>query len=53
MDDKLRWADKIMIKRWFRSLKVEEIYPNEYATPREVRQAISEYIRQYNNESPT
>ena len=52
MDGKSRWADNIMIERWFRSLKVEEIYPNEYAAPRDLRQAISEYIRQYNHERP-
>ena len=52
MDGKSRWADNIMIERWFRSLKVEEIYPNEYATPKDLRQAIAAYIRQYNNERP-
>ena len=29
MDGKSRWADNIMIGRWFRSLKTEQIYPNE------------------------
>lgn len=52
MDGKSRWADNIMIERWFRSLKVEEIYPNEYATPRDLRRAIGDYIKQYNNERP-
>ncbi len=52
MDGKSRCADNIMIERWFRSLKVEEIYPNEYATPKDLRQAIAAYIRQYNNERP-
>ena len=48
MDGKSRWADNIMIKRWFRSLKTEEIYPNEYSSPRELRIAIREYIYKYN-----
>jgi putative transposase len=52
MDGKSRWADNIMIERWFRSLKVEELYPNEYTTPKVLRKAISDYIRQYNNERP-
>ena len=52
MDGKSRWADNIMIERWFRSLKVEELYPNEYTTPKALRKAISDYIRQYNNERP-
>ena len=52
MDGKSRWADNIMIERWFRSLKVEELYPNEYSTPKALRKAINDYIRQYNNERP-
>ena len=30
MDGKSRWADNVMIERWFRSPKTEEIYLNEY-----------------------
>ena len=30
MDGKSRWADNIMIERWFRSLKTELIYCNEF-----------------------
>ena len=52
MDGKSRWADNIMIERWFRSLKVEEIYPNEYANPREFRRAIARYINEYNTLRP-
>ena len=33
MDGKSRWADNVMIERWFRSLKTEEIYLNEYPNP--------------------
>lgn len=39
MDGKSRWADNVMIERWFRSLKTEEIYLNEYPTPRALRKA--------------
>ena len=52
MDGKSRWADNVMIERWFRSLKTEEIYPNEYPTPRALRKAISVYIQQYNTVRP-
>ncbi len=52
MDGKSRWADNIMIERWFRSLKTEEIYPNEYGSPRELRKAIRAYIEQYNTVRP-
>ena len=48
MDGKSRWADNIMIERWFRSLKTELIYINEFRTPRELRREISTYIRAYN-----
>lgn len=33
MDGKSRWADNIMIERWFRSLKTELIYINEFRSP--------------------
>ncbi len=52
MDGKSRWADNIMIERWFRSLKTEEIYLNEYETPRALRQAIRAYVQQYNTVRP-
>ena len=34
MDGKSRWADNIMIERWFRSLKTECIYINEFRSPK-------------------
>ncbi len=40
------------IERWFRSLKTEEIYLNEYPNPRALRKAISVYIQQYNTVRP-
>lgn len=52
MDGKSRWADNIMIERWFRSLKTEQIYPNEYKTPRELRMLINRYIDEYNKIRP-
>lgn len=52
MDGKSRWADNIMIERWFRSLKTEEIYLNEYPSPKALRIAIAAYIQQYNTERP-
>ena len=52
MDGKSRWADNIMIERWFRSLKTEQIYPNEYHSPKELRKLINEYVEAYNKERP-
>ena len=52
MDGKSRWADNIMIERWFRSLKTELIYINEYRSPKELRAAIRSYIEDYNTLRP-
>lgn len=49
---KSRWADNIMIERWFRSLKTEQIYPNEYHSPKELRKLIGDYVHAYNTERP-
>lgn len=50
MDGKSRWADNIMIERWFRSFKYEEVYLTEYNNIREAREAITRYIHTYNFE---
>ena len=50
MDGKSRWADNIMIERWFRSFKYEEAYLTEYANLKEAREAIGRYIYTYNFE---
>ncbi len=50
MDGKSRWADNIMIGRWFRSFKYEEAYLTEWRNIREARAAIKAYIHTYNFE---
>ena len=50
MDGKSRWADNIMIERWFRSFKYEEAYLTQYANIREARAAIKSYVHTYNFE---
>jgi putative transposase len=52
MDGKARWVDNVVIERWFRSLKTERIYINEYTTPKALRASIQEYIYEYNTERP-
>ena len=52
MDGKSRWADNIMIERWFRSLKTEKIYIEEYTTERELCACIAAFVDQYNNVRP-
>ena len=48
MDSKGRWIDNVIIERWFRSLKTEDIYINEYLSPRALRSGIASYIYDYN-----
>ena len=52
MDGKSRWADNIMIERWFRSLKSEKIYINEYRSPKALRMDLADYISEYNDIRP-
>jgi len=52
MDGKARWIDNIIIERWFRSLKSEHIHIVEYTNPRQLRNGIKEYIRDYNYDRP-
>lgn len=52
MDGKARWVDNVIIERWFRSLKTEYVYINEYASPRALRAGIREYIEDYNELRP-
>ncbi len=50
MDGRGRALDNIFIERFWRSIKYEEIYLHDYATPREARRAIVAYIAFYNHE---
>lgn len=52
MDGKARWVDNVIIERWFRSLKTEYVYINEYENPRELRAGIRAYIQDYNHLRP-
>ena len=50
MDGKSRWADNIMIERWFRSFKYEEAYLTQYNNIKEASAAIKRYVHTYNFE---
>ena len=52
MDGKARWVDNVIIERWFRSFKTENIYITEYKNPRQLRHGIKEYVNDYNYERP-
>ena len=50
MDGKSRWADNIMIERWFRTLKYDEVYLKDYENTKDARKQIGEFIHTYNFE---
>lgn len=50
MDGKSRWADNIMIGRWFRSFKYEEAYLTQDNNIKEARAAIGQSICTYSFE---
>ena len=52
MDGKARWIDNVIIERWFRSLKHENIYINEYNSPKELRRGVFSYVEEYNTRRP-
>ena len=52
MDGKGRAYDNIMIERFWRTLKYEEVYLNSYDTVKEAIFSIGKYIWDYNNDRP-
>jgi putative transposase len=50
MDAKGRSIDNIVIERFWRTLKYENVYPSSYANINEARDGIREYISIYNAE---
>lgn len=52
MDGKGRALDNIFTERLWRSVKYEEVYLNEYETPREARMRLGRYLEFYNIERP-
>ena len=52
MDGKRRWLDNVVIERFWRSIKYEDIYLKSYENPRELEKGIGAYILKYNNFRP-
>lgn len=52
MDGKGQCLDNARTERFFRTLKYDRIYINEYETPRELRAMLRDYIKTYNNYRP-
>ena len=49
MDGKGRATDNICIERFWRSIKYEEIYLNDYKSMNELRYSINKYMEKYNS----
>ncbi len=52
MDHRGRAYDNIFVERLWRTVKYEDVYPNEYETPRDARIGIDRFLRFYNTERP-
>jgi len=52
MDGRGRAVDNIFTERLWRSVKYEEVYINDYASPRDARCGLARYFRFYNFERP-
>lgn len=52
MDSKGRAIDNIFTERFWRSIKYEDIYLSDYASPREARIGIARYMDLYNYRRP-
>ncbi len=48
MDGKGRWVDNVIVERFWRSIKYEDIYLKSYENPRELSKGIKTYIHKYN-----
>lgn len=52
MDHRGRAYDNIFIERLWRTVKYEDVYLNDYQTPREARIGINKFLNYYNEERP-
>ena len=52
MDSKGRALDNIFTERLWRTVKYENIYLQDYQSPREARQGIRDYLTYYNQQRP-
>jgi putative transposase len=52
MDGKGRATDNVVIERFWRSIKYEDIFPMQYKTMEEVKNGVAKYMDFYNNRRP-
>jgi len=53
MDGKGRATDNARTERFFRTMKYDCIYINEFESPKQLRTAIAKFIEQYNYQRPS
>jgi len=52
MDGRGRAFDNVFTERLWRTIKYEDVYLNDYRSPREARRGIERYLKCYNGERP-
>ena len=52
MDGKGRALDNIFVERLWRSVKYEEVYLNDYLSPKDARSGLTRYLQFYNFQRP-
>lgn len=52
MDGKGQALDNVRTERFFRTLKYDLIYINEFDSPSALRKALNDYIKEYNTYRP-
>lgn len=52
MDGRGQALDNVRTERFFRSIKYDDIYINDYNSPRELRKGINDYMNMYNTYRP-
>ena len=52
IDGKGRWIGNVVIERFWRTIKYEDIYLKSYDNPRMLTKGVTEYISRYNSRRP-
>ena len=52
MDGKRRWIDNVMIERFWRTIKYEDIYLQSYCSPNDLERGIARIMLRYNSIRP-
>ena len=52
MDGRGRWVDNVMIERFWRTIKYEDIYLKSYENPLELERGIGQFVDRYNADRP-